>query len=297
MNNLIVLLRRAGNLRVVASLAIAFALGCGPKKPAVTSETGLPSVTHPDIRPVELQVAAGNGTMTVRWKQLGTGVISGYNIFVSLEPMASKSQQFSSAAAVAPHNTTVYAGDTNLEDEFIEYVAGGLDNGVKYYVSVRVVFPDQSISGSSNEVVAVCGPRGEFSLTVRYKSENDGFSLVTGQPVRADASDNDLYFFSKDGVDYLASPARLNAYLRKTSFSVVSAGGRFEDIRRKLATGKGSVWNGTDRVAVNSGNWLLLTTAENYSALVQVRELMGQNDSRTVTLWYALCPLAGEAVF
>jgi len=297
MNNRIVLLRRAAGLSIIASLVLAFAFGCGPKKPAVTSETGLPPVTHPDIRPVELQVVAGNGTMTVRWKQQGTGVISGYNIFISREPITLKTPQLASAVAVAPHNTTVYPGDTNLEDEAIEYIAYGLDNGVKYYVSVRVVYPDQSMSKPSNEVLAVCGPRGEFTLTMRYKAENDGFSLVTGRHVRADASTNDLYFFSKDGVDYLASPTRLNAYLRKTSFSLVRAGGQFDDIRQRLAAGKGTIGNGTDKIGISTGNWLLVTTAENYSALIQVKGLTGQNDAHSVTLWYALCPMAGATTF
>lgn len=288
------LLRRFACPATVLLVALASFLGCAPQKPAVTPETAVPATIHPDVLPVGLQVEVGNGTMTVRWKQQGTGVISGYNIFISREPLTSGSPQGNS---VSPHNTTVYPGDTNPDDDVIEYVADGLENGVKYYVSVRIVFPDQSMSKASNEAVAVCGPRGEFSLSVRYKSDNDGFSLVAGRHVRADASDNDLYFFTKDGVNYLASPDRLNSYLRKSTLILVSNGGQIDEIRSLLASGKVNSGSSNDKVAVKPGNWVLLTTAERYSALIQVKELAGKDDSGSVTVWYALCPLAGEAIF
>jgi len=288
--------RQAIRFGIITVLVLASGFGCGPTKTSVKPETGLPTIAHPDILPVDLNVTAGNGTMTIRWKLQETGVISGYNIFIARESLASDFRQ-PNAAVVAPHNTTVYPGDTNPEDEFIEYVADGLDNGVKYYVSVRVVFPDQSMSRPSNEVVAVCGPRGEFSLSPRYKSDADGYSLVTGRQVRADGSDNDLYFFSKDGADYLASPDRLNSYLRKSTFAVISKDGTFEEIRRKIATDKVGSERWIDKATVKPGSWLLVRTAEDYTALIHVTGTTGEGDARYVTLWYAICPLVGETFF
>lgn len=297
MNDCARLMRHAVHFGIITLLVLASGFGCGPTKITVTPETGLPAVTHPDILPVALDVAAGSGTMTVRWRQQGTGVISGYNVFIAREPLGSGSQQPNSGAAVAPHNTTVYPGDTDLDDGVIEYVADGLADGVKYYVSVRVVFPDQSMSRPSNEVVAVCGPRGELSLSLRYKSDADGYSLVTGRQVRADGSNNDLYFFSKDGVEYLASPNRLNSYLRKSTFTIVSNNGTFEEIRRKLAANEADSERWVDKAAVKPGSWLLVRTAENYAALIHVTGSTGEGDARSVTLWYALCPLSGEMIF
>ncbi|PWB72337.1 hypothetical protein C3F09_06785 [candidate division GN15 bacterium] len=279
-----------------ALVAIACVVGCAPQKPAVKPEGTQPAIIHPAVLPVDLQVESGDGKMTVRWKQQGTGVISGYNVFISREPLVAKYEE-AGAVPVAPHNTTVYPGDTNPDDGVIEYDAGGLDNGVKYYVSVRIVFPDQTMSAPSNEVVAVCGPREEFTLTVRYKSDNDGYSLVAERQVRADAANNDLYFYTKDGVDYLASPDRLDGYMRKSRFSLISTGGQFNDIRQQLASGKVTIGSGADKVAITPGNWVLMTTAEKYAALIQVKGLAGKDDARRVTFWYALCPLADELIF
>ncbi len=292
----VALFRRVTLMGIALSVASVVLFGCGPKKPAATPETALPAVSHPNVLPIDLQVRADDGAMTVRWKQQGTGVISGFNIFISREPLVRKSGT-SGVAGATPHNSTVYPGDTNPEDQFIEYIADGLDNGVKYFVSVRVVFPDQTMSEPSNEVVAVCGPRGEFTLTVRFKSDDDGYSLASGRCVRADASDNDLYFFTKDGVDYLASPSRLNGYLRRSSLHLVSERGEFDDICKQLAAGEATLGERTDRLGIKVGNWLIVKTAQGHSALMQVKGFSGENDARKVSLWYALCPLTGEMLF
>lgn len=295
MSDGVTILSRTTRVSVVLSLVLAFTFGCGPK-PVVTSEATSPTVVYPDIRPVEVHVISSDRSMTVRWKQQGTGTISGYNIYIMRHPVAGKSQSAKSAEVTLPHNTSVYPGDTNLDDEYIEYIADGLDNGVKYYISVKVVFPNQTMSTPSNELLAVCGPRGECSLFVRFKSENDGFSFVSGESVRADDATNDLYFFSKDGVDYLASPSRLNNYLRKSGFSLVSKGGTLDDVRKRLSADESLAAN-ADRIAVSSGNWVLMKTVENHTVLIQVQGLSSESDSRRVTLWYAVCPMAGEAIF
>lgn len=283
----------SANISLGAALICAIMLSCGPKQ-AATPESKPAEISYPDIYPIDLTAEAGDGSMVVRWRQQGTGTISGYNIFISRESIRGQSTK---PNPTVPHNTAVYPGDINPDDSVIEYTAEGLENGVKYYVTVGVVYPDQTMSKRSNEAVVVCGARGEFTLTVRFKSDNDGFSLATGKQVRADASTNDLYMYSKDGVDYLASPSRLDGYLRKSRFVLIGRDGSLEEIRKLVRDGKFSSESGDDKIAVRQGNWVLVRTGEDFSALLHVIEITSVNDSRAVRLSYSFCPLAGEMIF
>jgi hypothetical protein len=276
-------------------LTIVFILNCGPKQAVVAPESKPAVPSHPDVLAAGLTAEAGDRSMVVRWRQLGTGSISGYNIFITRGPQVNVAND--AGAKAAPHNTTVYPGDTNPDDSVIEYTADGLENGVKYHVTVRVVYPDQTMSKTSNEAIVVCGPRGEFTLAARYKSHADGFALASGKQVRADAADNDLYFFTKDGVDYLASPSRLNGYLRKSRFISVDHEGILDQARRKISAGQLRSQKGEERIVVKPGDWVLLLTDEGLSALIHVIALSGVNDARMMRLSYNLCPLAGEAIF
>ncbi len=221
--------------------------------------------------------------MTIAWKVECPQLISGYNIYISDQPLTIDDSQ--------PFNDAVYPGDTNPDDGVVQYDAQGLDNGVRYYVSARVVFPDQSLSAPSEEVVAVCGPRGEIELATRYSSEQDGYSFAHNQYVRADDLNNDLYFYSKGGTDYLASPLRLDGFLRNSRFVRLLVNGDLETAKSRLASIDSEPRD--NRVAVREGDWVWIVTTEGHHALVQVRKLSVEGGKGTVVLFFAYWPISG----
>jgi len=274
-------------LLISLTLAIALLDGCGPQKaPRETSDVCYPYATRVEVN---------DRQMTVIWKKKCNQLISGYFIYISKEPLSKRFPSMELPESVAPFNYTPFPGDTNPNDELEHFVAKGLDNGVKYYVSVRVVYPDRTLSNPSNEVLAVCGPRGEIDLSIRYKSERDGFSFEKNAYVRADDIDNDLYFYSKDGTDYLASPNRLGGFLKANKFYILPLKGEFEQVKTKL-----SLFGSTptqDRVAVNEGDWVHILTPDRKNALVKVLSISGEGEHRSVRLFYAFSPFPNEAIF
>jgi hypothetical protein len=273
---------------LVISFLVVFS-GCAPKKVVIPLEVPA-TPTKPNVTPFGLLVEPKNGGMELKWKQNGTGNISGYNIYILQSPVLG-----SEKPAVKPYNNEPYPGDTNPDDEWITYNAQGLTNGVKYFVSVRVIYPDYSLSKSSNEITTICGPRSEFSLSVRYQSDKDGYSLMKDHYVKADSDENDLYFYSKDGVDYLASPTRLNGYLRESKFVQVNAEDSFDKEGNKLPpVVKGSF---EDKISVKPGDRVLLKTVEGYSALLTVVAVSGHDKSREISIRSALCPAKGGMIF
>ncbi len=273
-------------LTVIA--AALFIAGCVPKtKP--TEEA------RPSCQPKNLQVDAGNGMLDVYWQDNCTGLKSGYNIYISEKPLLGDSPEENAATNVRPFNPSPYPGDTNPDDAYQHFIAEGLDNGKKYYVSVRVVNADRTMSGPSNEALAIPGPRGDIELAVRYKAGEDGYSFERNEYVRADASDNDLYYYTLEGNDYLASPDRLNGFLKKNRLLNLNSRAPFSIIRGQLSDVKPSVTQ--DRVKVNSGEWFLLRTEADTFALIRVTGFTGSGDQRRVKLFFAYDPAPGELVF
>ncbi|MFQ6115927.1 MAG: hypothetical protein ACE5NG_17845 [bacterium] len=286
LQNYPIVLRSFASLVVLLTL-VSFLSGCTPQK---TDEKAAEF-----CYPYDLIVQVGENQMQVTWKVNCNSLMSGYYVYISEESLVKKYPGPELPASVKPFNRVPFPGDTDPSDNIQHFTAEGLDNGVKYYVSVRVINPDRTLSKPSNEVIAVCGPRGEMELSVRFKSERDGFSFEKNSYVRADAIDNDLYFYSKDEVDFLASPNRLGGLLRATTLSVLPYRGDLEEIKRNLVDIKeipGSV-----RVSVSTGDWVHLVTQDNKHALVKVLDVTGSNEDRRIKLFYAFCPLANELFF
>ncbi|GEM_PF-435864 len=275
---------------LLAALTFAGALvgiGCGP-----------PRIEHRvsrDCVPYDLEVEVDSSTMTVMWKSGCDRLISGYNVYISESPIAGAAPDLTPGESIEPYNQAVFAGDTDPGDGIERFVAERLENGVRYYVSVRVVFPDRSLSGPSGEVSAVCGPRRDIELAARYSSEQDGFSFSRNMYVRADDLSNDLYFYSKDGRDYLASPDRLGGFLRTNRFASLPQRGEFDAVKHYLL--KGAYSATADRIAVKPGDWLLIATVEKTHTLVKVLGFSGHDQRRRVRLFLAYCPAAGELLF
>jgi hypothetical protein len=266
---------------------IGLVLSCAPKK-KISEEVS-------NIYPYDLHVKVDKEKMTLSWKTHGTGLKRGYNIYISREPLAEKYPGPDLPSSIKPFNPVNFPGDTNPDDSVNYFTAEYLEDGVRYYVSVRVNYTDGTMSRPSNEVVAVCGPRSEFDLAFRYRSENDGYSFSEDQPTRADALDNDVYYYAKDGVDYLASPDRLNGFLRKNLFEVLSLKGDFDDIKNKVDRMK--IVPDKDRVEIKKGDWVLVKTAEDAYALLEVQGFTGEGEEREVKLFMALSTLKGSMWF
>ncbi len=259
--------------------------GCAPSKTTSVEEVTPPTVS--DVKPVDLSVIPGDQGMTVEWKRKGDGLISGYNIYISDDQQIGDSTK--------PFNFEPYPGDTNPEDGVETFKAEGLENGKRYFVSVRVIRPDRSLSRSSNQASTICGPRGEIVIESRYSGEHDGYALAENQYVRAFAKNNDLYFYSSNGFDYLASPSRLDGFNRKSLFSNLSVKGSLSEIR--TAVSKLKVNPNSERAELKIGDWILIRTADNHNGLLKVLGFEGEGKARKVRLEFAFCPAEGEMVF
>jgi hypothetical protein len=247
------------------------------------------------MRPFGLFADVASHRATVNWKTSGGGLIGGYNIYISKDVVVGRYPDTMLPAYVQPYNSEPYPGDTNPDDSVVTYVAENLENGVIYYVSVRVIYRDGSLSMPSNEVAIVCGPRGELELPVRYSSTNDGYSFEKETYVSADSPDNDLYFYAVDDGDYLASPNRLDGFLKATKFKVVSlSAGLKEDLKHSYVF---ELPPTADKVEIASGDWVWIRMPDKTSALVHVIDLVGKDKGRRAKMSFAYCPLAGQLIF
>lgn len=244
--------------------------------------------------PYNLRVEVKSGTAVVRFQSDCSLLISGYNIYVSREPIVGEHSGPERPESVRPWNQDVFAGDTSPEDGMEEFVAEGLEDGVPYFVHVRTVFPDRTMSKPSTEAVIVPGPRGTIELTQRFKSERDGFSFGTNGYARADDLSNDLYYYANNGRDYLASPDRLG-FLRTTYFRVLPFRGELGEVTAQLRTL--SSLPAETQVVVNAGDWVQIMTQDKTFALMQVLGAEGAKDNRRLALFYAYSPAVGAPVF
>ena len=272
-------------VRVIAPVFIALVLagiiGCGPPKP-------VEEITTAPCYPLDLKVDEGDRSLSLSWKIDCERNIAGYDIYVSQEPLVEEYPGNELPKSIKPFNDRTFPGDTDPSDGIEHYDAGNLKNGVTYFVSVRIVLPDRSVTRPSNEVRVVCGPSGEIQLDFRYRGTKDGFAFEQNDYVAADALGNDLYFYSKEGVDYLASPHRLDGFLRSTTFRVLPFTGDLAGVRAQLRTL--SVEPSDERVSVKKGDWVQILTADNLTALVQIRGFEGAGEDRKVTLFFAYRP-------
>ena len=268
-------------------VAVGFWLSCGPGK--------VPDEAADRCYPEDLRVEVNSHMMDISWKNNCDQLISGYNIYISDEPLAAAYPGANLPGTVVPFNPASYSGDTNPDDGVEHFIAERLENGRKYYVSVRTVYPDRTLSTPSDELIAVCGPRGEIELSIRYKSNQDGFSFEQNQYVRADDSSNDLVFYSKEGEDYIDAPSRLNGFIKANRIRKTSLSGSFDEIRRPAARLEGEPTK--VRVAVEKGDWLWVRTPDGTNALVKVLDIHGAGSDRKIRLFFAYSPLAGEMLF
>ncbi|HOP08124.1 MAG TPA: hypothetical protein PLF13_12620 [candidate division Zixibacteria bacterium] len=277
---------------IVLSILSIVSLGlwhCGP--PQSAEEVSPYAACYP----YDLQTAVNDGSITVMWRSQYNRNISGYNIYISDDPVAANYPGTDLPSLIKPFNHTVYAGDTDPSDSVEHFEAAGLENGKPYYVSVRIVFPDRSVSKPTKEKRVICGPQGEIELSIRYAGEHDGFSFESNTYIPAGDVDNDLYFFSKDGHDYLASPSHLDAFLSYSKLKSVGEGGDLDQVTERLP--KISSRPVDDRIEVKVNQWVWIVTGEGNNALVKVLDISGSGKERRIKLFYAFTPSRELPVF
>ncbi|UCD93441.1 MAG: fibronectin type III domain-containing protein [Candidatus Zixiibacteriota bacterium] len=208
-------------------------------------------------------------------------LLSGYYIYLQDKPIYEKYGMLDLPSRIKPFNSTAYPGDTDPEASFETMTIENLENGMEYFISVRTVFPDRTISISSNEMGVICRPEGEFELAYRYAGLNDGFSFALGEHVRADAEENDLYFYNKDDVDYIRSPHKLNGFLRNSRFDSL---GKTKDIYHYPELDYR--FTPVETMPVREGESYLVRTADNRFAKIRIEKITGEGKERSLKVKY-----------
>lgn len=256
-------------------LISAVLLQCGPPK---TVEEVIYRVCAPE----NLTARAGDRSVFLKWETPCPDSIrvAGYNIYISDIPL-DKYRFKELPTRYASFNSAPYPGDANPEKNFETMEIAGLENGVKYYVSIRTVYTDGILSAASNEVEVITRPEGQFDLAYRYTGQNDGFSFVEGTAVPSDGDKNDLYFFVADGMDFLASPHRLNGFIRQSAFYSLGATTdiyQYQTINLDIEP--------VDRIPIQTGESYLIKTADGNYAKIRVEGADGLNKQRVLHVRY-----------
>ena len=266
---------------LMAAVALLI-MQCAPSKKFPTDEKGYEQELY-FCAPTKLTAKPGNRSLFLKWNTNcpPNVLLSGYNIYLLDEPMAEKYLDGDLPSRIQPYNSSPYPGDTEAEGDYETILIDGLDNGKEYYATVRTVFPDGHQSVSSNQVGAICRPEGEFRLAARFADINDGFSFAKARTVRADAADNDIYFFNKDGIDFFASPHRLNGFLRKSElFSL----GQTKDIYQypKFDLDIPSM----DKIPIRAGDSYAVKTADGNFVKIRIESISGEAKERSLRIKY-----------
>ena len=268
--------------RLILLCAVFLLLQCAPAKRFPSTEGEYREELY-FCAPTKLTIKPGNRNLFLKWNTNcpPNVLLSGYNIYLLVDPLDDKYLDAELPSRIKPYNSSPYPGDTDPEGTYETILIENLENGGEYFVTIRTVFPDGNLSISSNQVAAICRPEGEFRLASRYADVNDGFSLVKGRTVRADAADNDIYFFSKDGFDYFASPHRLNGFLRESQFYSL---GKTKDIYQypKFDLDIPAL----DKIPMRPGESYVVKTSNGNFAKIRIESISGEGKSRYLRVRY-----------
>lgn len=261
-------------LIVVGSVLLV--IGCGPPR-----QTGQLAVS--ECAPTNLTVQANDSTLYLKWDTNCPDniALSGYSIYVEESSIHEKYGQLSLPKKIERYNQLLYPGDTDPITSYETMTINNLANGIEYFVSIRTVFPDNTMTVSSNEVPVMCRPEGEFELAFRFTGKNDGFSFKTGQAVRADGEQNDLFFFHKEGFDFIASPTRLNGFIRESKLYSL---GKTKDIYQYPELELD--FEPVDKIPVIVGESYLILTADGTYTKIRIENASGVNKERKLKIKY-----------
>lgn len=197
-------------LTATLTTIIFMMMSCGPK-PVSDTETVTPNI------PYALKAITASESATISWQinLQDASKISGYNIYVADSPN-SESELFNSAP---------YPGDTDDDVTRETYLIPRLENGHRYFVSVRTVFSDGSLSKPTSIVSFLPLAQGKLTISQNYNTDHSGFCFATEKYSRARDFENDIYIFATKTKSGISSPSRLHSSLRNTKIS--NAGGNY----------------------------------------------------------------------
>lgn len=244
--------------------------------------------------PFNLNATMNDGGFEIAWQCDIKGNISGYNIYASEHSLEKSHPDGIYPVDVKPVNHPVFPGDTDASDGVEHYLTAGLENGQRYFVTVRTVYPDHTLSDPAPEIVVIPGPSGIITMTERFKGDNDGFSFEKNRTASADAVLNDLFFQVQNGSKYLASPTRLDGFLNQTLLVRLPYKGEYHEVKRLVNQGDQSP--SRDRVEVSAGDWVLARLASGKHVLISVSGFQHATN-QSVTLEYYLCTLTKSLHF
>lgn len=234
------------------------------------------------VAPSDLKVETGDRSMTLSWRTNRTEdmIISGYNIYISAEPLADPADNGYLREDIEPFNPVTYPGDADPQISYETYEAAGLMNGVQYYVAVTTVYPGGIESLPSNIVTATCYPQGTVTIKDRSMGDPDGFSFSTREYVQYNSLDNDLYFIARDIGNMLGSPDRNEGVLKHTEFAELKAENSLTNRHdyRNL--------NYKDRTFVAEGNVYMVRLNDGSTAKIRIKQVDSSAYKKQVTFDY-----------
>jgi hypothetical protein len=266
---------------ILIPLTILALAGCGPKVKQTPVETK-PPVEVARCRPHSLTVdSLGNHYARIAWNPgcSGTRIMQGYNIYLSRKSMSGTDGN------ISPYNQIIYPGDTEGRVDRESFEFKELTSATRYFARVRAVYDDNTLSPATNEVEIICYPHGEIALSESYSGKQDGFSFEKSDYCKTDAMENDLYYYSKDGHDFLCSPTRISRVNRKTEFFAIDKQGTMAELAQIEINGKG-----LDKVEILPGTALFLKTADGNKAVLKVVKCVDTGTVRKATIQYYYLP-------
>ncbi|MEZ5358818.1 MAG: hypothetical protein R3F48_08280 [Candidatus Zixiibacteriota bacterium] len=259
-------------------LIFCLLVSCGPKTQAPADEMAK------RCTPKDLKIEqTGSHLVKIGWNPgcPGTRIMQGFNIYASAEPLVKRYFGREMPDNIKPYNDKVYPGalDASQDREYFDFE--NIQLGQLYYVHVRVVNSDGSLSLPTNEIEVICFPQGTLDLAVSYSGNEAGFSFVTDTYCGTDDVINDLYFFSKDGKDFLCSPSRISEVNRQNKIYVAgkaaSLGGT-ENI--------GPVGSPLEKTELIPGTVYIIETEDGHFAKLRLVQMKGSGNERRAEFEY-----------
>ncbi|MDD4050430.1 MAG: hypothetical protein PHR28_00845 [candidate division Zixibacteria bacterium] len=210
-------------------------------------------------------------------------IMRGFNIYVLTSPLAARYPDTILPSSIQSFNKDIYPGDTLGNPQRETYVLENIPNAVRQYVHVRVVYIDGSLSRPSNEIEVICYQQGRVELAASFSGSRDGFIFRKDAYCRTDDLDNDIYFYSKNGDDFLCSPSRLGQVSRDSKLYPSGEG----QPPAALGWPSGQL---TDRVQVRPDQNLVIETADGDIVGIRVRKIDTSGSARELIFEYLLRP-------
>jgi len=219
-------------------------------------------------------------------------IVRGYDVYVSNLAGLSQLPDGDSNLRISLYGGASFPGDTDgiVDSESIRIAP--VEMGRRYYVHVRTVSADGHQGPASEERDVIARPRGTLTIHPRFSSTDDGFAFASDRNVPCMSDSNDMYLFVVTDELYLGSPSRLNSALRGTRFTPLGASASIDDYPTCQEPSGGS-----DKIAIQYGESILVVTMEGTKAKLRPRETLGGGDSIAVIFDYIFQPIPGELRF